>query len=186
MVACLRLAPEQGSYCSGARRRAAALVSFVAMSWPLARACMVRVVLLIALILGLTTGAARAAGNSVPAGAEAQTRKECGACHMVYPPELLPIRSWRKIMAGLADHFGEDASLPESARANIEAYLLANAGDAPGAPDGPVFVNDIPAGDTPLRITDTPAWIDIHGEIPESFFADPKVKSKANCLACHS
>jgi len=161
-------------------------VSFMAMLLPFTRNFLVQVVWPIALILVLATGAAMAAGNSVPAGADTQTQKECGACHMVYPPELLPIRSWRKIMADLANHFGEDATIPEPARANIEAYLLANAGDAPGAPDGPAFVNDIPAGDTPLRITDTPAWIDIHSEVPASFFADAKVKTKANCLACHN
>ena len=69
-----------------------------------------------------------AAGNAVPAGAEAETLKECGTCHMAYPPEMLPIRSCQKIMSGLVDHFGENAALSETVRADIEAYLLANAG----------------------------------------------------------
>ncbi len=34
--------------------------------------------------------------------------EECGACHLAYPPSLLPQASWRGIMDGLADHFGED------------------------------------------------------------------------------
>lgn len=34
-------------------------------------------------------------------------------------------------MADLADHMGEDAELPENIRADIEAYLLANASDGP-------------------------------------------------------
>jgi hypothetical protein len=155
------------------------------MSSPKARDCVIRIVLLIALSLGLTTGAAMAAGSSVPAGAEKETLKECSSCHMAYPPEMLPIRSWRKIMGDLANHFGENAALPAPARADIEAYLIANAGDTPSAPDGPVFVNDIPADVTPLRVTDTPLWNRIHGEVPASDFASSKVKSKANCLACH-
>ena len=147
---------------------------------------MVRIVASITLALGLTTGTAVAAGKAVPAGAEMETQKECSTCHMAYPPEMLPVRSWRKIMGNLANHFGENATLPEPSRADIEAYLITNAGDAPGAPDGPVFVNDIPADATPLRITDTPVWNRVHGEVPESFFASSKVKSKANCVACHN
>jgi hypothetical protein len=143
---------------------------------------MIRIVLPIALTLGLTTGAAIAAGNSVPAGAEKETLKECSSCHMAYSPEMLPMRSWRKIMGDLANHFGESAALPEPTRADIEAYLIANAGDAPGAPYGSFFVDGIPADVTPLRVTDTPAWNSVHGEIPDNIFA----KSKANCLACHT
>ena len=147
---------------------------------------MVRTVASITLAFGLTAGAAMAAGNSVAAGAEMETQKECSTCHMAYPPEFLPARSWRKIMGNLANHFGENAALSETARADIEAYLIANAGDSPAAPDGPVFVNDIPADATPLRITDTPAWNRVHGEVPDSFFTSSKVKSKANCLGCHT
>jgi Dihaem cytochrome c len=155
------------------------------MSSPIARDRMIRIVLLIVLSLGLKTEAAMAAGSSVPVGAEKETLKECSSCHMAYPPEMLPMRSWRKIVGDLANHFGESAALPEPARADIEAYLMANAGDTPGAPDGPVFVSDIPADVTPLRVTDTPYWNRLHGEIPASDFASSQVKSKANCVACH-
>ncbi len=147
---------------------------------------MIRIVLSIALTLGLATGVAMAAGNSVPAGAKMETEKECSACHMTYPPEMLPMRSWRKIMGDLANHFGESAALPKPARADIEAYLVANAGDAPGAADGPLFVDGIPADATPLRITDTRFWKRRHSEISASAFATAQVKSKANCVACHS
>ena len=127
-----------------------------------------------------------AAGPSVPAGAELQTRKECSSCHMAYPPELLPMRSWQKIMSDLANHFGESAALPEPTRAAIEAYLIANAGDAPGAPNGSSFIDGIPADATPLRITDTPVWKSIHEEIPDQFYANSRLTSKANSLACHT
>ena len=43
----------------------------------------------------------------------------------------------------------------------------------------------IPADATPLRITDTRFWIRGHSEISAADFANPKVKSKANCVACH-
>jgi hypothetical protein len=38
---------------------------------------------------------------------------------------------WRAIMDDLSDHMGEDATLPEKTRADIEAYLIANASDGP-------------------------------------------------------
>src|SRR5690606_37122372 len=38
-------------------------------------------------------------------------QEECGACHLPYPPGLLPAASWQRIMQDLAHHFGTDASL---------------------------------------------------------------------------
>ncbi len=50
--------------------------------------------------------------------------EECGACHVPYLPRFLPAESWRAIIAGLSDHFGDDASLdPETAK-RIEAFLV--------------------------------------------------------------
>lgn len=37
--------------------------------------------------------------------------EECGACHFPYQPELLPSGSWKKIMAGLGDHFEEEIEI---------------------------------------------------------------------------
>ena len=31
---------------------------------------------------------------------------ECSDCHLAYQPQMLPQRSWLKLMDGLADHFG--------------------------------------------------------------------------------
>jgi mono/diheme cytochrome c family protein len=31
-------------------------------------------------------------------------KQECAACHMAYPPGLLPARSWTRIMSGLDKH----------------------------------------------------------------------------------
>ncbi len=61
------------------------------------------------------------------------TRTECSACHMAYPAALLPARSWTALMADLPNHFGEDASLDEASRGQIESYLVANAADSSGA-----------------------------------------------------
>ena len=56
--------------------------------------------------------------------------KECGACHMAFQPQMLPKRSWEKIMTGLSDHFGEDASSDVKTKEKITSYLLKNAADS--------------------------------------------------------
>lgn len=110
--------------------------------------------------------------------------KECGACHMAYPPQLLPARSWHKLLATLDAHFGEVASLPEPTRSAIESILVENAADSPQNGDRWVM-RGVPTGATPLRVTDMPFWNAIHGEIPEQVYLRPNIRHKGNCLACH-
>lgn len=110
--------------------------------------------------------------------------EECGACHMVFQPAMLPARSWVAVMNGLADHFGENAALPDDKVKAITDYLVVNAGDAGGRPNR--MVAGIAPGEAPLRISDTPYWVREHrGEVRPGAFEDPRVKSKANCVACH-
>jgi len=113
-------------------------------------------------------------------------KKECGACHMAFPPQFLPRRSWQKLVDGLANHFGEDAALPEAQRAAVLRYHLENAADAPGAGRAAAkFASSIPAGETPLRITETPRWVREHRKVKPDRWKSPEVKSRVNCLACH-
>ncbi len=112
------------------------------------------------------------------------TAKECGACHMAFQPQMLPKRSWVKIMSGLSDHFGEDASLDAEATKRIRSYLTENAADSNWW--GGKFMRGVKDTTTPLRITETPYWIRKHsGEINPRVWKDPRVRSKANCTACH-
>lgn len=124
-------------------------------------------------------------GLRLPPIEHAATLKECGACHLAFPPQMLPARSWEKIMAGLADHFGEDASLADDVRTDIADYLAANAADAPATQGGKRFLRGIAADAAPLRITETPYWQRAHDEIAASRYASAQVKSRANCIACH-
>ena len=110
--------------------------------------------------------------------------RECGACHMAFQPEMLPGKSWIRIMDGLSSHFGEDASLDPETVSRIKQYLVKNAADSGWW--GGKFMRGLSKSATPLRITETPYWIREHAEeVPERAWKDPKVKSKANCLACH-
>ncbi len=97
------------------------------------------------------------------------TLKECAECHMAFQPALLPAESWNRVMDGLADHFGDNASLPSGAVAAIRDYLTGNAGRGNGAL---------------LRITEQRWWEREHRFRP-TVWARDDVRSKANCEACH-
>ncbi len=111
--------------------------------------------------------------------------EECGSCHFAYQPGLLPERSWRKIMAGLEDHFGENAELEESDRLKLEAYLASNAGDHSNYKRAKKLMRSIRSGDTPLRITKIPYLVKEHREVPTGAVKHEKIGSMSNCDACH-
>jgi hypothetical protein len=145
-----------------------------------------RLILVSAVILIIAAQALRAdEGVRVPPIDHAATLKECGACHLAFPPQMLPARSWDKLMSDLADHFGEDASLEQAVRDDIASYLAMNAADAPTSRGGGRFLKGLADEAVPLRITETPYWKAEHDEIGEQRYNDPKIKSKANCTACH-
>ena len=106
---------------------------------------------------------------------------ECGSCHMAYPAMLLPEQSWRKIMAGLEDHFGENAELDGTTRTEIEKYLVR---ESDRQTYRKMFRNLGNA--TPLRITELPYFVNKHDEIPARMVAgNEKVKSLSQCNVCH-
>ena len=108
-------------------------------------------------------------------------KEECGSCHMAYPARLLPQQSWRKIMAGLEDHFGENAALDDETRGEIEDYLL---GESNRVTFNKLFRNLGNAA--PLRITELPYFVHEHDEIPARLVtANEQVNSLSQCNACH-
>jgi hypothetical protein len=127
-------------------------------------------------------GAAPAAATAAPT-AEETFVNECGACHLAFPAGFLPKRSWQAIMDGLSTHFGEDASLDAATAKVIADYLLADASDA--IDNNSPALRGLRPEDVPMRITDTPYWKGVHGEVSSAAFARPNIKSPANCLACH-
>ncbi|KAA0571058.1 cytochrome C [Azospirillum sp. B21] len=119
----------------------------------------------------LLTGNATLASEfeRVPPVTHAATLKECGECHMAYQPGLLPAAGWTRIMDGLADHFGDKASLPPDVAADIRGYLTRNAGGG----DGQL-----------VRITDQRWWLRKHRFDP-TVWQRRTVGAKGNCEACH-
>ena len=111
----------------------------------------------------------------MPANAPASFISECSSCHIAYQPALLAAQDWRKLMAGLSEHFGSDATVDRKNEAEIESFLERNAGNA----------SRLGNAGNPPRITQTARFIRKHDEIPARFWRDPRVKSAANCEACH-
>jgi hypothetical protein len=125
-----------------------------------------------AALLALASGTAVEADRGPAAPVNEAWRTECGACHVPYPPRLLPGRSWSELVSGLERHFGTDASLEPAVVAEILAFLERHAGRDRGGP---------PA----LRMTETAWFRREHREVPAAAWGRPAVKSPANCGACH-
>lgn len=112
-------------------------------------------------------------------------REECGSCHLAFHPNLLPARSWKLIMAGQGEHFGTDLALDAPTAAAVLAFLVRNAAENSSTEAAFKINRSIPTGVTPLRITETPYWVEKHRDIRESDWQLPQVKSKSNCAGCH-
>jgi cytochrome c553 len=109
-----------------------------------------------------------AATQFFPPITDAGYLKECGSCHMAYPPELLPARSWTRVLGSLQDHFGDSAQLDAPTQQRIHDYLVSNASDAP------------------LRITATPYIAGIHAAVLDpAWRPNPRPKTLAECGVCH-
>jgi cytochrome b len=111
--------------------------------------------------------------------------KECGSCHTLYPPTLLPKESWKKLMGDLPNHFGDDASLDPADHQTILAYLLAHSAETSNQEMSVKMMQSLDKPDI-IAITQTPFWKRTHRNISADIFKSDKVKSRANCKACHS
>lgn len=124
-------------------------------------------------------------GHGVPlAKVDPVYAKECGACHTAYHPSLLPRASWRALIAGLGNHFGEDASLDAATAARLVDYLTANAAETADTLPANRLRQVDPA--KPFTITATPFWTRRHARISDAVFASKAVGGRGNCVACHA
>jgi len=101
--------------------------------------------------------------------------RECGACHIAYPPALLGAASWQRVMADLGRHFGADASLDAATTREVTDWLVAYAASGRRAAGAP----------PPERITRSAWFVHEHDELSASVWQRPSVRSAANCAACH-
>ncbi len=112
--------------------------------------------------------------------------QECGSCHLVYPANLLPAASWKAVMAGLEDHFGENAELDQQDNLQIESFLINNSADN-GRYANLRYAATIDSRTVPLRITELPFFVREHDEVPKRMVqGNEQVGSFSQCDACHT
>ncbi|MBK6851005.1 MAG: diheme cytochrome c [Burkholderiales bacterium] len=107
--------------------------------------------------------------------APASFEQECGACHVAFPPAMLPAASWQRLSANLGKHFGVDASLDAATAKELSTWLIDNAGTHRR-------VVEAPPED---RISRAAWFVRKHDEVSARTWKLPAVKSAANCSACH-
>jgi mono/diheme cytochrome c family protein len=105
-----------------------------------------------------------------------QYAQECAACHVAYPPGLLPAASWARLLSGLPRHFGTDASLDPATVQALSVWLVAHSGTSSR-------VSTPPPED---RITRSAWFVRKHREVPTATWKLPAVRSASNCMACHT
>ena len=103
-------------------------------------------------------------------------QQECAACHIAYPPGLLPATSWARMMGSLDKHYGADASLDEASVREIGGWLKVHAGTYKR-------VSEEPPQD---RITKSAWFVREHRKLDAPVWQHASVKSAANCAACHT
>ncbi len=129
--------------------------------------------LAVALIL---SAAARADRLPIPADAPPSFKAECGSCHLPYPPALLTAPDWKRVMARLDKHYGDNASLDEKTRRELEDFLVRNASNR----------SRMAGEGDPPRLTASAWFRREHRKVPASLWRDARVNSASNCTACHS
>jgi hypothetical protein len=86
-------------------------------------------------------------------------------------------------MAGLDDHFGEDATLDAETTRNISAYLAEYSSETWDT-EAANRLRRVSEKD-PFRITASPYWVRKHSGIAPEIFSTPPVNSRSNCAACN-
>jgi cytochrome c553 len=124
-------------------------------------------------------------GSAMPVVTNAKWKTECGSCHMIYHPGLLPERSWNKVMAGLDKHFGENAGLDASTRNEIAKFLASNSADKQENRRSSRINQSISASAAPMRISETRYFLAKHDELSANTFKRKSIGSPSNCVACH-
>jgi hypothetical protein len=147
---------------------------------------MSRFLIAASVIISMGAAARAVADDRFPPIANEVMRSECSECHIAYQPEMLPQRSWRRLMDGLPDHFDEELSLDDKTKQQVLRYLLDNAADRSETKGARKFLRGLSSGDTPIRITDTPRWKDKHHELPKAIWSDSRLASKGDCAVCHT
>jgi hypothetical protein len=135
-----------------------------------------RIALLAAALAALPVRADRL---PIPANAPPAFAAECGGCHLAFPPALLAAGDWRRIMASLDKHYGDNATLDSKTQRTIGDFLERSAGSGRRTEGASAGNAGLP------RLTMTGWFRKKHDEVPTAVWKDKRVGSAANCTACH-
>ena len=142
-------------------------------------------------VLLLALGVFAVAWNALSAAEDTRWRRvtylnayadNCGDCHHAHHPSLRTADMWARIIGGLEDHFGEDATVGGKTGKRILAFLRTNSAETF---DTEAAVRLGRAATPDLRISSAPWWKKRHEKISGRVFASAAVGSRANCNACH-
>jgi hypothetical protein len=128
----------------------------------------------LAAVLLAAGGAHAGEGRTLPVPMPPAYQQECAACHIAYPPRLLPAHSWQRLMNELPRHFGSDASLDPATLRQLSGWLAQHA-----ARDGSA---QPPPED---RITTSDWFVREHRKVPAAAWRRPSIRGASNCAACH-
>jgi len=131
------------------------------------------------LLLSLfAAGVALADGDRMRVPLLPKYQQECSACHIAYPPGLLPATSWQRLMGDLPRHFGSDASLDAATVSELNRWLVLNARKSSVGQR----TRELPPEG---RITRSAWFVSEHDEISAATWKRATIKSASNCIACH-
>jgi len=87
-------------------------------------------------------------------------------------------------MNDLENHFGDDASIDKESNERILSFLLRNSAETSTTEASWSFLNSINNKDI-IAMSSSSYWKDTHKDIPNEFYENKKIRTKANCKACH-
>jgi len=124
--------------------------------------------------------------NILPQQKNLAYEQACASCHMLFVPSMLPARSWKSMMEGLDNHFGDNAEVEKEVETEVSAYLQAHAADQVENIYAQPMLALLNEQDTPLRISGTRYFKLLHDVVkPAMVVGNPDVRSYSRCIACH-
>lgn len=110
--------------------------------------------------------------------------EQCGSCHLAFPVQFLPARSWQRMLLEQDKHFGDDLGLSADKLAALRDFTRLGVAEPQWA--GMMFQASIAADASTQRITETDFWLHRHRRIAKERFNSDKVAGKHDCEACHA
>jgi hypothetical protein len=110
--------------------------------------------------------------------------KECGQCHIPYPPHFLPSGSWDKILGSKEKHFGEHLDIDRKTKDIIVPYLKENSAERSQDKNAQKIMQSLD-GKIPLRLTEVPFILKKHRKYTPVVLKKNSIESLSQCNACH-